>query len=300
MMIKRIAFLPLFVSLLLACAARADGALLPVDLSAGPAPLETGYLSDTEYVDSTIRVRIETGREGDCDYWVADVAVKDASQLRTAAAADDFSRTRALDALWLARRMNAVVAVNGDYYNSRERGGFAYTVRQGVLYRDNLDERERRKSKRMDVLAIDEAGDFHVFHRPAKGEMPAEIGGKRVVNSFSFGPILVEDGEAAASFDENATWLNMSWDQKRQRMCICQAGPLHYKLVCCEGPRNGSVGMTLPEFAELAAAQDVRVAYNLDGGDSSFLYFRGSKVNSPFGSTRKLQDIIYFASAEGI
>ena len=57
--------------------------------------------------------------------------------------------------------------------------------------------------------------------------------------------------------------------------------------------------MTLREFADLAASLGVRIAYNLDGGDSTLLYFDGRRINE-FGSTssRRLQDIIYFASAE--
>ena len=43
----------------------------------------------------------------------------------------------------------------------------------------------------------------------------------------------------------------------------------------------------------------VQTAYNLDGGDSTLLYFNGTRLNE-FGSKtqRKLMDIIYFASAE--
>ena len=99
--------------------------------------------------------------------------------------------------------------------------------------------------------------------------------------------------------DRSDRWIDMATEQPRQRMCLCQAGPLHYKVICCAGPYRGNTGMTMREFAELAASKDVRVAYNLDGGDSTWLYFRGQKVNE-FGSNsqRKLMDIIYFASAE--
>ena len=57
--------------------------------------------------------------------------------------------------------------------------------------------------------------------------------------------------------------------------------------------------MTMKQFASLVGTQDVITAYNLDGGDSTWLYFNGTKVNE-YGSftKRKLADIIYFASAE--
>jgi exopolysaccharide biosynthesis protein len=71
-------------------------------------------------------------------------------------------------------------------------------------------------------------------------------------------------------------------------LCIVTEGPLE---------RN-SKGVTLPEFAQLAASFNVKNAYNLDGGYSSALIFRNQKINAP-GNTnhRDINDIIYFASA---
>ena len=57
----------------------------------------------------------------------------------------------------------------------------------------------------------------------------------------------------------------------------------------------------MAEFAGLVAEQGVETAYNLDGGDSALLYFHGRIVNEkPNQGTRKLQDVIYFVSAEGL
>ena len=275
---------------------------LPIDLSGGYAPKAACYLDDLEYEDSTIHVTVREYQDTldgqKIAYWVADVTIADASQLRTQAAAADFSSTRQLDCDVIARRVQAVVAINGDYYNGTERKQKAFTIRQGVLYRDNLDP-EGKGSKLMDVLLIDENGDFHGIHQPTKGTLTDEIDGKKVINSFSFGPILVENGVKVEDFSSTGTWMNMAWDRRAQRMCICQVGPLHYKLICCMAPTHGYIGMSLDEFAAIVEREGVDIAYNLDGGDSTYLYFHGRKINNPRSSTtRKLQDIIYFASAE--
>ena len=56
--------------------------------------------------------------------------------------------------------------------------------------------------------------------------------------------------------------------------------------------------MTVAEFTSLVAKQKVKIAYNLDGGDSTMMIFNGSKINDVKSqSSRKLMDIIYFASA---
>ena len=119
-----------------------------------------------------------------------------------------------------------------------------------------------------------------------------------ILNSFSFGPALVDNGELIEDFQGADRWINMAADEYRQRICICQVDHLKYKVVCCAGPFRKNTGMTLREFADLVASLGVRCAYNLDGGDSTLLYFNGKRVNETGNkSPRNLMDIIYFASA---
>ena len=277
--------------------------LLPIDFTPGMQPKPEKQHELTSYQDSTITVKVEEGlaSNGTCKYWVADIRITDASQIRTMAAGWDgtFSRPGTMNALNLMMRSEAVLGLNGDYYDSSERRGFGYILRQGVLYRDNLDMDGRWDSRLMDVLLIDEDGDFHVVYRPQSGGVQSMVNGKRVLNSFSFGPALVDNGNVVTEFNKADRWIDMRADEPRARICLCQAGPLHYKVICCTGNYRGYTGMTIPEFATLAALQDVQVAYNLDGGDSVWMYLNGGKVNE-YGSNseRKLMDIIYFASAE--
>lgn len=257
--------------------------LLPIDFSAGMEPDPDFYLSDREYEDPTLHVTIEELREDGCDYWVARIKIADASQLRTMSAGG-FDTSMSMKGTALAKRVNAVLAIDGDYYCYT---GTGYILRQGQLYLDLLNG-ER------DVLLIDEDGDFHVVHMPKAGEVTDTVDGKKVINAFYFGPILVENGQVPEVVDGP----NMAATERRQRMCIAQVGPLEYMVVCCEAPARGSSGMTLRQFAELVATLGVETAYNLDGGDSTMLIFDGEKLNDVTStSTRSICDIIYFASA---
>ena len=115
--------LSVLVLILLFAPARAEEVKsLPIDLSGGYAPKAACYLDDLEYEDSTIHVTVREYQDTldgqKIAYWVADVTIADASQLRTQAAAADFSSTRQLDCDVIARRVQAVVAINGDYYNA--------------------------------------------------------------------------------------------------------------------------------------------------------------------------------------
>ena len=279
--------------------------LLPIDFSSERAPRADGY-SGLSYSDSTISVSIHDGNAktgiGACNYWYADIRLTDASQLRTMSAGKSgaFDTAGEMDSLRLASRArNAVVVINGDFWNSSEKKGLGYIVRQGILYKNNLDEGGKKTSRLMDVLLVDEDGDFIGLYRPEAGSIPAEVNGKKILNSFSFGPILVDNGEVVTEYNGSDRWIDMVPQERRQRICICQVEPLHYMVVCCAGPYRGNTAMTLSEFSELVASLGVRIAYNLDGGDSTLLYFGGKRVNE-FGSNsqRKLMDIIYFATGE--
>lgn len=297
-MIRRL-FLCLAVCCLLTTAALGEGPSLPIDFSSGVVPVGKNF-TQSGYQDSTITVTVESGRSRNCDYWVADIVIQDASQLRTVSAGG-FESNRVMDGVRLANYVNAVLAINGDNSNATGKNGFGCVIRQGVTYLNNLDSEGHWKSTVMDVLLIDEDGDFHVMYRPQTGTETESFSGKKIVNAFSFGPILVDNGVMVEDFNGADRFIDMSTGDKRQRMAICQVGPLHYKAVCCAGPARGSRGMTLREFAELVASLDVQVAYNLDGGDSTVMAFNGKKINDPGNaSTRKLVDIIYFASMEGM
>ncbi len=266
------------------CFALADAqtAPLPLDFSPGLAPQENCFDGDERYSDPSITVEVRTGRMFNCDYWVADIRVAHASQLRTAAA-HGFKALANEDGRSIAKKANAVLAVNGDFYSHP---GSKYVLRQGTFFADTL-------KGRRDILLIDEDGDFHVLHKAEKGSVDGTADGKAVVNALGFGPILVEDGKAIEEFSVTG----IAPDEGRQRVAIAQAGPLRYKVFCCAGPIRGSKGMTIGQFAALAESEHVRTAYNLDGGDSAMLYFHGRKLNDRTKTSREISDIVYFASA---
>lgn len=256
---------------------------LPVDFSAGLAPDPAGFSGEWSYSDPTLTITIDKGRQDECDFWVADIRIGHPSQLRTAAA-DGFDSDMVLPASTLARRMNAVLAVNGDYFSYNKNG---FTLRQGQLYKDRLNGRR-------DLLLIDEDGDFHFMRKARKGTGVTEINGKKIINVFTFGPVLVDNGE----LNQDYSCDEMAFGDHCQRMCIGQVGKLHYKVVCCAAPDRGSEGMTIRQFANLVHSLGVTNAYNLDGGNSTMLVFNGEKLNDVDNpKARDIADIIYFASA---
>lgn len=264
--------------------ARAEVAPLPFDDSPGFAPWPGGYLSDLAYQDPSIQVTIETGREFNTNYWLARISIKHPSQLRTTSA-DGFDGTRVVAGKTLVRRMQAVFAINGDYFSYRNDG---YLIRQGVQYRDLA-----RGAR--DVLLIDAMGDFHIV-LSATPEDIAPFRELSIINSFNFGPALVVGQEKMTGFLDNDDAALLG----RQRMGLAQVkkGELSYIALACTGPKWGNSGWTLEQFAEMMHRLGVENAYNLDGGNSTMMMFRGDYVNRINEETmRQISDIIYFASA---
>ena len=259
---------------------------LPIEETVGPMPNPANYLPDnTGYVDESISVRIETIRAYDTTIMVAYIQIQHPSQIRTTMAGR-YGSTKVVYPKFMAERMNAVFAVNGDYFNYRKTG---YLVRQGTLYRDRPD-------PTFDCLLIDDKGDFHIIQDPTEESVHAFVDNLdgTIINSFNFGPALVIDGEMVLPvkyFDAGTT-------RKTQRMALAQLGPLSYMCVATEGPENeGSVGLTVEELVHLVYDLGAQTAYNLDGGSSSTFVLDNEKINAL--SARKIRticDIVYFAT----
>lgn len=264
-------------------------------------PQKDGFIEEWAYEDPSISVKIETGRIYDTNYMVARVKLANATQMRSTMAGNYYSPSTA-SAITMAKKANAVFAINGDYFSARN--GVGYTARMGKEYRN-------RCNGTYDVMVIDNLGDLHILKAPKKADMDAfklelEAQGRSVINGYTFGPGLVINGERQTGFVN----MDNAADRAAQRMCLAQVGPLEYLCIASEGPEDkGSVGLNLEQFSELVASfEGVQNAYNLDGGSSTTMVFQKldpktgkrayDKVNSPNNPKRRhLNDIIYFASA---
>lgn len=290
-----------------AVSAGAEGEVrpLPIDLTGG-APFNEKYLTeDAEneveiYQDPTIRVEKTKRRKSDVvnrEYYSADIVISDASQLRTAPAdPETFVSERRVKGPVIARRVNAIFAMNGDYcgdFHGNESS--KYILRQGTVFRETVDQR-------LDMLLIDEDGDFHIVQGGEElvSMDKTQIGGKKVINALQFGPALVIDGvptddEYLLSDKHSPQFADP--DGREDRLALVQLGPLHYMVIAT---RNGA-DMALFKKLVLSLAPDCTNAYVLDGGGSTQLIFLGEWYNNVTQQTKKnmrsLSDIVYFASA---
>jgi exopolysaccharide biosynthesis protein len=244
---------------------------------------------DWNYSSDNITInidKVQTGSGSDIiTYFVADVKLKDPSNLLSAFAKNEFGRNIIEPTSQIAEDNNAIFAINGDYYGFRSDG---VLIRNGTLYRDI----PTRTS-----AALYKDGTMQTFNEEEISS--SELLASSVVNTLSFGPVLVKNGELVEDFGKVAidtNFGNRSIQSSNPRTGIGMIEANHFIFVVVDGRSSGySKGMTLSAFAKVFSDLGCKEAYNLDGGGSSTMYFMGRVVNNPLGkqSERGVSDILY-------
>gem|GEM_PF-64648 len=214
-------------------------------------------------------------------YHVEDIYVKNVENLRTAFADDSYGKGITEWPSSMTLRVNAVASINGDYYGTTSDSGAV--IRNGILYRDNPDS---------EVLVMYYDGTMKVISADAfDGESEIANG---AYQAWCFGPSLLDSsGNAKTKF-------SMSGHMAREnpRTFIGYYGAGHYCFVTIDGRSSESSGATLVEEAEIAEALGCKIAYNLDGGKTSYMSLNGETVNEPADGGRVCSDIIYIAEIQ--
>jgi len=217
-----------------------------------------------EYSDSNTSITLKKYRAYDSNIYVADVTVSDASALKTALANNTYGRNITDTTSNMAEDNNAVLAINGDYYGARQSG---YVIRNGNLYRNTSGDR--------DALVIKQNGEFEFV---SEGETSAEeLLQNGAYQVLSFGPVLLEDGEISVGENDEVGMAMAS----NPRTAIGYLGNNHYVFVVSDGRTSESAGLSLYELASFMKELGVADAYNLDGGGSSTMVFKGEIINNP-------------------
>mgnify|MGYP001180911211 CR=1 FL=1 len=237
--------------------------------------------------EPSITVSTVTTGSGDdtVTYYVADVVLSDATQLRSAFAQDAFGTNITETTSDIAAANDAILAINGDYYGFRETG---IVIRNGVVYRDEGAREGLAFYLDGTVAAYDETTTT-----------ADELVAAGVWNTLSFGPALLADGEILDGIEDVEVDTNVgnhSIQGEQPRTAVGMIDANHLVLVVVDGRSPGySRGVTMTELAQIMADLGCTVAYNLDGGGSSTLYYDGAVVNDPLGKgqERGTSDILY-------
>lgn len=246
-------------------------------------------VTDTSYTADGSSINISTVVTGSGDstvtYYVADVVLDDATTLKSAFANDSFGENITETTSAIATDLNAIFAINGDYYGFRDTG---IVIRNGVVYRD---EGARQG------LAFYRDGTVKVYDETATNAEQLVADG--VWNTLSFGPAVLQDGNIVDGIEDvevDTNFGNHSIQGEQPRTAVGVIGTNHLVFVVVDGRSPGySAGVTMTGMAQIMKDLGATTAYNLDGGGSSTMYFNGALVNNPLGANKErgTSDILY-------
>jgi exopolysaccharide biosynthesis protein len=245
----------------------------------------TGYTSDTAKI--SIEKVVTGSGSAQVTYFVADVTVSDATIVRSAFADDEFGENIIANPSDIATGVDAVLAINGDYYGFRTTG---IVIRNGVKFRD-------KGARQGLAFYTDGSAKLYDETRTSADEL-LDAG---VWNTLSFGPGLVDNGKIISGIDSvevDTNFGNHSVQGDQPRTAVGLVDDNHLLFVVVDGRSNGySRGVSMTELAQIFVDRDASLAYNLDGGGSSAMVFNGQLVNNPLGKNKErgTSDILYVA-----
>lgn len=235
------------------------------------------------YEDDTKSISIETYERNNTQIHVATVKIKGNVSIKTALANETYGRNVTAKTSTTAKSVNAVLAINGDYYGARDAG---YIVRNGQLLRS-----ESQNASQED-LVIYKDGSFGIIK---EGDITAQqLVDNGAMQVLSFGPALIENGQIAVDSSDEVGKAMAS----NPRTAIGIIDDNTYVFVVSDGRTRESKGLSLKQLAEFMKELNVTTAYNLDGGGSSTMYFNGQIINKPTTNGRNIEerevsDIVY-------
>ena len=186
-------------------------------------------ITEDSYYDGNISIKITEYRQNDTTIYAADIQLSSAEYLKTALAKGVFGRNVTAKTSSTAADNDAILAINGDYYGSQERG---YVIRGGVIYRSTA------VSGRQDLVIYGDGSMEVIYETDISAE---ELLAKGARDVLSFGPELLKDGKIA---------VNSSYDVARAtnsnpRTAIGMIDELHYIFVVSDGRTSESAGLSV-------------------------------------------------------
>lgn len=237
------------------------------------------------YKSSTLTVDIRKNRNFNCTYWTARVKIKNSGQLCSALSYGTYGGTRETTSHAVSRE-GGIIGVNGSAfsYSSGKPGFDAVMIKNGKIYNKAL-------GTSYSLMAVLYDGTMFT---PKQGLSAEELVQAGVKDTYNFGPAIIINGVTQPIIDPYQDTVTY----KDPRTAVGMVRPGEYVLLVADGreaQEGGSKGLNYYEMAQILQSFHCTYAYNLDGGGSSTLVYRGRVLNNPSdGSERACGDFLYF------
>lgn len=246
-------------------------------------------ITDSSYRSKDISITIEKRTKGEgsnlVTYFVADIYIANIRNLQTGFAKDTYGVGYKEDLVSLAKRNKAILAINGDSYSNNHNRDNGTIIRNGILYRN--------EPTTSDILVLYNDGTMATYNQDDIDYKSLKQDG--IYQTWLFGPSLLdENGHAKRDFNVRG-YLKKA----HPRTAIGYIEPGHYIFTLVDGRQDGySRGMYLDELAMVFEEMGCKVAYNLDGGHSSFMTLENQIYNQPYKISNDISDAIFIKELE--
>lgn len=163
-----------------------------------------------------------------------------------------------------AFKKNAVVAINGSFFNTKKGGSTVFFRNKGFLVNDK---RSVAPYKANAGFAIDSSGVVSIIHKPTAGWASADYHTLLVS-----GPLIMSEGEVINQEDNDFN------NNRHPRTSICVKKDNSLSAVVVDGRASQARGVTIEELSEIMKALGCQDAMNLDGGGSSTAWVKEKGV----------------------
>lgn len=241
-------------------------------------PGEYVYENDAEglwiYLSATLQVII-TAREDSSipiEWFETEILTRDGEGFYTVQTDPEHPGKKLQYPYVIARQAGCVLGFSDDFFATRMISGetVGIIIRNGEIISRDTNRKRGHHLPNLDMMAFFPDGSMKVFEC---GEATAEeLLAMGATDVFSFGPILLRDGEIEEM-------LYRSYRSTEPRHALGIIAPHHYLLVSVQGRRKDSKGTVLQRVAEIMRDRGVTDALNLDGGNTMALVFRGRMLN---------------------
>lgn len=208
-------------------------------------------------------------------YCVADIHMRGEDAFRAGVRNDNPKSQPGLEHAWhMARRYRAVLGIAGDNLIHSEVELKGILIRNGKIYSAN---------QAQDTLAFIPQDLTMRVYKP-NTISAQELLDQGIVNTFSFGPTLLNDGVR----DLKSKRGNLGRENPRGGIGMVEPG--HFIAITVDGrQKDYSYGITITEFAQLFYSYGCQIAYNLDGGSTTVMIFMGECLNQHSGVDSDVQ-----------
>ena len=172
----------------------------------------------------------------------------------------------------IARDEGFVLGFSDDFYAERmkKKQTVGIIIREGQIVSAKTNKKRSHKLPNLDMMIQYPDGRLEVCE--CWEHTAEELLESGAVNVFSFGPILIRDGEINEQ-------VYKYYRDAEPRHALGMFEPGHYLLLSFQGRRKDSKGTMLQRLAEMMKEKGVQQALNLDGGNTMALIFRGKMLN---------------------